>query len=112
MKQESTDAKTDLPSTASKQEPLCADSNSHGADSSTAKNKTDTNSMGDTNRKKDDTKEDKLLSLIDTTKPVAQVAGFLPGIGNYGEVNSSSDSSSEESDIEDCIPKKAIVQVR
>jgi hypothetical protein len=55
----------------------------------------------------DKDKEDRLLRLIDTTQPVAQVAGILPGIGSY-QNDSSSDSSSAESDIEDYLPQKKI----
>ncbi|XP_070199019.1 PSME3-interacting protein-like [Littorina saxatilis] len=59
--------------------------------------------------------EDKLLKLIDTSKPVAQVAGILPGIGSYDDESSDSQSSSCASDLEEYIksPKKVIrVQVQ
>ena len=56
--------------------------------------------------------EDKLLKLIDTSVPVAQVAGILPGIGSYNDDTSDSNSSSAESDIEDYIKtKKCVVRV-
>ena len=56
--------------------------------------------------------EDKLLKLIDTSLPVAQVAGILPGIGSYNEDTSDSNSSSAESDIEDYIKtKKTVIRV-
>lgn len=54
--------------------------------------------------------EDKLLKLIDTSKPVAQVAGYLPGIGSYDD-SSDSDSFSNESDPEDYMQVKKVVRV-
>ncbi|KAL8570143.1 hypothetical protein ACOMHN_033821 [Nucella lapillus] len=54
--------------------------------------------------------EDKLLKLIDTTKPVAQVAGILPGIVSYDD-SSDSDSDSGESDVEDYIQVKKVIRV-
>ena len=66
---------------------------------------------GDTSGNSISPSEDKLLKLIDTSAPVAQVAGILPGIGSYEDNSSDSDSSSAESDIEDYMKTKKVIRV-